>query len=537
MCENKPCDNCCHEEDLICCMPMMHCCGGYSEHNNCCPHNRCCNHPCCCDDGCPFTPECCCCKAMKCCKENKKKIEEIEGDINNINGEIIRLEEKHDSDISGIGQDIAELAQNEQDDINELWANAIINVAYNSGTKYITYKTRNGSPINVVKVAPLDNSDKIPAEYLPSYVDDVIEGYYYNNAFYQDAAHTAPITGEHGKIYVDLTSGGNNTYRYVDNQVGYIEVSPTKFGEVAGTAYEGNKGKALESGLSQLTSNVLNHFNNHDIHVMPDRAAAWNAKADKIQIGQNGIIYTAQQGIIQIPKYPSTLDDIVDGSTRKLSDYVLKNEIGTAAYKDVPVTGNASTTQVVMGNDSRLTDARTPVSHTHTKSEITDFPTNVSSFTNDAGYITSSDIPPIPAAQIQSDWNQSNTNSLDYIKNKPSWIGNTKPTYTLDEVSDGSTRKLSDYAKKVKVGQSGTELAPDNNGVVTLPEYPTASSINITIGGTSYNLETLLTNITNDITALKDLWQKTTDGGYTYLEPVTSTNRVRGYGFYDTTVS
>ena len=29
------------------------------------------------------------------------------------------------------------------------------------------------------------------------------------------------------------------------------------------------------------------------------------------------------------------------------------------------------------------------------------------------------DTPTIPAAQIQSDWNQTNTSSLDYIKNKP----------------------------------------------------------------------------------------------------------------------
>ena len=49
--------------------------------------------------------------------------------------------------------------------------------------------------------------------------------------------------------------------------------------------------------------------------------------------------------------------------------------LGTAATKDVPTSGNASSTQVVMGNDSRLSDARTPTSHTHTKSQITDFPT------------------------------------------------------------------------------------------------------------------------------------------------------------------
>lgn len=42
-----------------------------------------------------------------------------------------------------------------------------------------------------------------------------------------------------------------------------------------------------------------------------------------------------------------------------------KPTLGTAAAKNVPASGNASTTQVVMGNDSRLSDSRTPTSHTH----------------------------------------------------------------------------------------------------------------------------------------------------------------------------
>ena len=42
-----------------------------------------------------------------------------------------------------------------------------------------------------------------------------------------------------------------------------------------------------------------------------------------------------------------------------------KPTLGTASAKDVPSSGNASTTQVVMGNDTRLSDARTPSSHTH----------------------------------------------------------------------------------------------------------------------------------------------------------------------------
>ena len=47
---------------------------------------------------------------------------------------------------------------------------------------------------------------KVPASELPSYVDDVIEGYYYNGAFYEEAAHTTTITPEMGKIYIDLST-------------------------------------------------------------------------------------------------------------------------------------------------------------------------------------------------------------------------------------------------------------------------------------------------------------------------------------------
>lgn len=53
---------------------------------------------------------------------------------------------------------------------------------------------------------------KVPQEQLPSYVDDVIEGYYYNGAFYSDAEHEEEITGEKGKIYIDLST--NTCYRW-----------------------------------------------------------------------------------------------------------------------------------------------------------------------------------------------------------------------------------------------------------------------------------------------------------------------------------
>ena len=55
-------------------------------------------------------------------------------------------------------------------------------------------------------LAELDNAGKVPSSQLPSYVDDVIEGYYrtVDGKFYADSSYTTEITGEAGKIYVSL---------------------------------------------------------------------------------------------------------------------------------------------------------------------------------------------------------------------------------------------------------------------------------------------------------------------------------------------
>lgn len=58
------------------------------------------------------------------------------------------------------------------------------------------------------------------------------------------------------------------------------------------------------------------------------------------------------------------------------ADDYIKNKptLGTAAAKDVAVSGNASSTQVVMGNDSRLTDARNSADVTDTYSASSHVP-------------------------------------------------------------------------------------------------------------------------------------------------------------------
>jgi hypothetical protein len=62
---------------------------------------------------------------------------------------------------------------------------------------------------------------------------------------------------------------------------------------------------------------------------------------------------------------------INSGGNIVASGTITAPNIGTAASKGVPVTGNATSTQVVLGSDTRLTDSRTPTAHTHPLSALT----------------------------------------------------------------------------------------------------------------------------------------------------------------------
>lgn len=85
--------------------------------------------------------------------------------------------------------------------------------------------------VDVANVDGLLDGGKIPNNFLPSYVDDVIE---------YTSKSNFPTTGESGKIYVDTTN--NLTYRWSGSA--YVEISKSlALGETSATAYPGDKGK------------------------------------------------------------------------------------------------------------------------------------------------------------------------------------------------------------------------------------------------------------------------------------------------------
>ena len=91
-------------------------------------------------------------------------------------------------------------------------------------------------------VAELDATGKVPSSQLPSYVDDVIEGYLNSsdNKFYEENSYATEITGEGGKIYIDIET--NKTYRWSGSVYAPI-ADNLALGETESTAYRGDRGK------------------------------------------------------------------------------------------------------------------------------------------------------------------------------------------------------------------------------------------------------------------------------------------------------
>lgn len=124
-----------------------------------------------------------------------------------------------------------------------------------SGMYVNEYDSENESSIKFEKIADKADlvSGKVPAAQLPSYVDDVIEGYYSSSVFYSDQALTTAITGETGKIYVDLST--NYTYRYTGSI--YVRIDQV---DVATTTSSGLLSAADKTKLDALDNANVVHL-------------------------------------------------------------------------------------------------------------------------------------------------------------------------------------------------------------------------------------------------------------------------------------
>lgn len=204
-------------------------------------------------------------------------------------------------------------------------------------------------------IVPLDANRKISNEYLPSYVDDIVEGYLSpvdNTVFATDTAWLNRIPGEAGKIYVDISN--NKTYRWSGTRFTLISES-IALGEVTGTAYDGGKGAANRTDINKL----LGYFNTSGYALRAISDAAGNDIQETYTT--KSYVTAALQNSIgsQLSGYATKIEAVgsfsVSGTTVTYKDINGKT-LGTFDTQDTVYTLPRATDDVLGGVKTGYTD-------------------------------------------------------------------------------------------------------------------------------------------------------------------------------------
>lgn len=164
--------------------------------------------------------------------------------------------------------------------------------------------------------ASLDGNGLVPSSQLPSYVDDVIEGYatyevsetgkLSNIKLYSDPDHANPITGESGKIYLNITPDEPPyQFRWSGTQFVDSNTSSLILGEVTGTAYDGAKGKSLADWRKALSDNLTNYSHIKDQN-------AWTRNATEVRLNFECSSFGS-------PKTPNEYQEPIPAATKDLA--------------------------------------------------------------------------------------------------------------------------------------------------------------------------------------------------------------------------
>jgi hypothetical protein len=187
-------------------------------------------------------------------------------------------------------------------------------------------------------LASLDENGKVPANQLPSYVDDVIDVYatydksptgeLSNIALFENPDHTRTIVGEAGKIYQNVTNGEPTyQFRWTGTTWAPIVSGGVVIGEITGTAYDGAKGKTTTDNL-----NVLKAFN-------PIRLTDIVTDTSKATIRYEKSDGTAIQGL-DIPAASSTKAGVMAAADKVKLDTTLPNQIAAeTAAREAAISG------------------------------------------------------------------------------------------------------------------------------------------------------------------------------------------------------
>ena len=257
-------------------------------------------------------------------------------------------------------------------------------------------------------VATLDSAGKVPSGQLPSYVDDVIEGYLDSGNFYKDAGHTQLITPEDDKIYVNLTD--NTTYRW--SGTAYIQISSSlALGTTHSTAYYGDYGETAYQH-SQITDGRNPHnttANNVNLKVPISALSGSKLDVESTLYGINTALGTKADKVTSATSGNfAGLDangNLTDSGS-KASDFLTSSDITGKADK---VSGAVNGNLAGLDSNGNLTDSGVVAS------KVIQKVTTATGLLKDDGTVDTTSYAPSNKAYLTDDTTDTTIDNADYV--------------------------------------------------------------------------------------------------------------------------
>ena len=170
---------------------------------------------------------------------------------------------------------------------------------------------------------------------------------------------------------------------------------------------------------------------------------------DKVKLNSLATVATSGSyaDLTGTPTIPAAQVNSDWSSVSGVSQILNKPTLGTSSSLNVPASGNAASGEVVKGNDTRLSDARTPLSHIHVIADVTGLQTVLDGKQ--------------PLTTVLSNTTASFTTALE-----------TK----LNGIATGATANSSDATLLNRANHTGTQLAS------TISDFNTAADARVAAG-------------------------------------------------------
>lgn len=191
----------------------------------------------------------------------------------------------------------------------------------------------------------------------------------------EDGAETSEAYAIGTRSGIPVTSDDpayHNNSKYYSEQVGdealkaegYANGKQNGVPVGSSSPYYHNNAEYFKDQASQIAAQQLGALTDVDIsNPSNGQVLTYNSTTQKWENGQSGGTDLNDLNDVTVSS-PANNQALVYDSTAQ----VWKNKsLGTASSKNVPSSGDASSSEVVLGNDTRLTDARTPTNHTADK--------------------------------------------------------------------------------------------------------------------------------------------------------------------------